>query len=309
MAKEKKNVVIDGYTYYNVDVSNYNGSYTLRSSGIAQVVRQYIKRKYGDIKVWVRTREFSGGSAVDIYLWQVPDMWYQDIDSFADKFGKYNADPYSDYWKGKDASVKLEDGTSISNFSPYMHVHNSPPWDAKEKDMTPPTYSEKQTKTTKKTFSRKSPKRTNDLEGFELIQDCGNGWKIYRGQPKTYNLYVLIKDESVPPNREQWAEIKGDLLDVGFQWKSMNQRFERWSLPLVPMYEIERTCTIMQRYFPTSEPTTSEEPMPTPQHENEEADVAKFISDLQVLLNVLEDETEKQELEQFISDLKLSFEI
>ena len=88
----------------------------------------------------------------------------------------------------------------------------------------------------------------------------------------------------------------------------MNQRFERWSLPLVPMYEIERTCKIMQRYFPTFQPTTSEEPLP-PSEQEEEVDIAKFISDLQILLDVSEDEIEKQELQQFISDLKLSFEI
>jgi hypothetical protein len=252
MAKEKKNIVLDGYTYYNIDVSvGYGNKYYLPSSGISQIIRQFIKRMYGDIKVWVRTSQFAGGSSVDVYLWNVPDEWYKKINDFANSFGMYNADPYSDYWKGKGVDAKLEDGTIISNASPYMNVRNSPPWDAKEKEMTPPSYEEKKTKSlpTKKDFTKKGKFKDKGLDGFELVKDCNNGWKIYKGKPKTVFLYLLVKDKDVPPNREEWANIKGDLLEVGFQWKSFDQRFVRFSFEELTDEDLEKTCKIMQVYF------------------------------------------------------------
>jgi hypothetical protein len=86
--KAKKDIIINGVTYKGIQLSEFNGKYDIDTAGISMVIRQFIKNNYGDIKNWVRSRSFAGGSSVDVYLWNVPSDWYGAINSFADSFGK-----------------------------------------------------------------------------------------------------------------------------------------------------------------------------------------------------------------------------
>jgi hypothetical protein len=251
MAKEKKDLIILGETYKNIDVSTYGGSYTLDTTGIAQVIKQYVKNNYGDIKVWAKSRSFAGGSSVDIYLWNVPTEWFKKIDDFAESFGKYNEyDGGDGIWKGRDVSAKLTDGTIISNWSPYVHVNNKPPYGSKEYDMPPPNY-EDMPKPKKKEYKGKFEKKGakfSPTDNLDLILDCGNGWKIYVGKPKEKYLYKAVKDEGTEPNREKWAEIKSDMLEVGFQWNWKDATFIRWATNADDTIQ-QMACNVLSKYW------------------------------------------------------------
>ena len=251
MAKEKKDLIILGETYKNIDVSTYGGSYTLDTTGIAQVIKQYVKNNYGDIKVWAKSRSFAGGSSVDIYLWNVPTEWFKKIDDFAESFGKYNEyDGGDGIWKGRDVSAKLTDGTIISNWSPYVHVNNKPPYGSKEYDMPPPNY-EDMPKPKKKEYKGKFEKKGakfSPTDNLDLILDCGNGWKIYVGKPKEKYLYKAVKDEGTEPNREKWAEIKSDMLEVGFQWNWKDATFIRWATNADDTIQ-QMACDVLSKYW------------------------------------------------------------
>lgn len=272
MAKEKIDVVIDGMTFKGIQVSNWGNKYNIDTAGIAQIIRQYIKNKYGNIKVWARSRSFAGGSSVDVNLWNVPDEWYRDIASFVNSFGKeldYSGGDPDGYWRGKSVDAFTTDGTIVANYSPYMSVSNTPPWDAKEKDMTPPDYSKSLPKkssgrTTKKGFRKFGEKKT---EGFEFVESCLNGWKLFVKQvensSKPYN-YRLIKDYEIKPvGKEQFYALKGDMLDVGFAWSVKAQCFEMFSSTSITGEQFSNACGVLRKYFPMTETPPTEATPPT----------------------------------------------
>jgi hypothetical protein len=263
MPKEKLNVIIDGITYEDVLTSvykNYNGKleYTIDTSGINQIIRQYIKNKYGAIKVWARLNRFAGGTSIGIDLWEVPYDWYQDISSFANKFGKYHVyDGYGDgYWRGNKVGATLKDGTPVGNDSPYVSVGNEPPYNAKERDMTPPDYTEKKKIPEKKEYKggfKSKFKKESKTEGFEHIYTCGNGWKVFLKYEAPKYTYRVVKDYNVKPvGKEQFYELKGDMLQGGFEWSVKAQCFERNTIGLKLEREFfeQIVCNILSKFFP-----------------------------------------------------------
>jgi len=247
MAKEKKDLIIFGETYKNIDVNTYGGSYTLDTTGIAQVIKQYVKNKFGDIKVWAKSSSYSMGSSINIYLWNVPQEWYKQVKDFAQKFGQYNEyDGGDGIWKGRKVDAQLTDGTKIGNWSPIIFVNNTPPYGSKEEDMPPPNYNEKPTPK-KKEYQRKGGKYS-PTDNLDLVLDCGNGWKIYVGKPKEKYLYNVVKDGDTQPNREQWAEIKSDMLEAGFMWGYKSGTFQRWTT--MPDDTIpQKACDVLSKYW------------------------------------------------------------
>lgn len=258
MPKEKINVVIDGVTYKNIDVYNWNGKYDISTTGVAQIIKQFVKNNYGDIKVWGKSDSYSGGSSVNIYLWNVPQEWYKKVDEFADRFGMYHEyDGGDGYWRGKSVGAYDEKGNPIGNSSPYMHVYNKPPYGAKEEDMTPPNY-EEQPKPKKKEFERKGAK-FSPTDNLDLILDCGNGWKIYVGKPKEKYLYNVVKDKDTKQNKEQWAEIKADMLEAGFQWGYKSGTFQRWTTKPDDTLP-QQACNVLSKYWASSSQPKKETP-------------------------------------------------
>jgi len=253
MAKIKKDIIVFGETYKNIDVYEYRTPYDVSiyidTTGIAQIIKQYIKNKYGDIKVWAKSSKYSMGSRISVYLWNVPREWFLDIKEFADRFGKYidysSGDPDGNFY-GKNVNATLIDGTKIENDSPYINVDNKPPYDSKEYDMTPPNY-EDMPKTTKKEYQRKGGKYS-PTDNLDLVLDCGNGWKIYVGKPKEKYLYNVVKDKDTKQNKEQWAEIKADMLEAGFMWGYKSGTFQRWTT--MPDDTIpQKACDVLSKYW------------------------------------------------------------
>ena len=249
MAKEKIDVVIDNVTYKNIDVTDWRGTqdYDITTSGIAQIIKQYVKNNFGDIKVWAKSNSYSGGSSVTVYLWKVPEDWYDKVNDFAERFGMYNEyDGGDGIWRGRKIGATTTNGKPVGNYSPYMSVVNTPPWDSKESDMPPPNYNEKSTPK-KKEYERKGGKYS-PTDNLDLVLDCGNGWKIYVGKPKEKYLYNVVKDADTQPNREQWAEIKADMLEAGFMWAYKSGTFQRWTT--MPDDTIpQKACDVLSKYW------------------------------------------------------------
>jgi len=264
MAKIKKDIIVFGETYKNIDVYEYRTPYDVSiyidTTGIAQIIKQYIKNKYGDIKVWAKSSKYSMGSRISVYLWNVPREWFLDIKEFADRFGKYidysSGDPDGNFY-GKNVNATLIDGTKIENDSPYINVDNKPPYDSKEYDMTPPNY-EDMPKTTKKEYQRKGGKYS-PTDNLDLVLDCGNGWKIYVGKPKEKYLYNVVKDKDTKQNKEQWAEIKADMLEAGFMWGYKSGTFQRWTT--MPDDTIpQKACDVLSKYWGGASQPKAENP-------------------------------------------------
>jgi len=272
MAKTKRDVRIDGVIYKDIQVSEYAGKFDIDTAGVAQIMRQYVKNKYGNIKVWARINKFAGGSSVGVDLWNVPNDWYNDINTFADRFGMSNvSDGYGGdgYWRGSQVGATLIDGQPVGNYSPYMSVSNTPPWDAKERDMTPPDYSkslpEKSNSGAKKGFKKFGEKKT---EGFALVKSCGNGWNLFlkkeENSEKPYN-YRLIKNYAVKPvGKEQFYALKGDMLEVGFLWSVKAQCLEYSRFNEIPESTIKNACGVLSKYFPITETIPTEDLPPPP---------------------------------------------
>jgi hypothetical protein len=307
MAKEKIDIVINGMTFKGIQAANWGGRYNIDTAGIAQIIRQYVKNKYGDIKVWARSRSFAGGSAVDVNFWAIPDEWYRDIESFADSFGKYNEyDGGDGVWRGKNVNAVTTDGKIVGNYSPYIHVSNTPPWDAKERDMTPPDYSKSLPKKSSgsKGYKKFGEKKT---DGFIFSESCLNGWKLFSkyadNMPKPYH-YRLVKDYEVKPvGKEQFYALKGDMLEVGFAWSVKAQCFEMFSRTAISGETFSNACAVLRKYFPmTEEPKKEEETLPT---QTEEVNLEQLLNDMAILLDLEEDAVKRAELEQYISDLQI----
>jgi hypothetical protein len=277
MSKEKIDLIIDGNTYKGIETNVYqkrDGStnYSIDTAGITQIIRQYVKNKYGAIKVWARLSRFAGGSSIGVDLWNVPNEWYEDVYSFANRFGKYNEpDGYGGdgYWRGKNVGATLIDGTPIENASPYVSVGNTPPWNAKERDMTPPDYSKSLPKKSdsgaKKGFKKFGEKKT---EGFALVKSCGNGWNLFlkkeENSEKPY-IYRLIKDYAVKPvGKEQFYALKGDMLEVGFLWSVKAQCFELLRFNIITDDKRSAACEVLKKYFPITETIPTEDLPPPP---------------------------------------------
>jgi hypothetical protein len=249
MAKQKIDIVIDGITYKNIDiyVSSFGGGYMIDTTGIAQIMRQYVKNNFGDIKVWVRSDSYANGSSVNLYLWNVPKEWYNQVKDFAERFSRYDS---GNGWRDKKIGAFTTDGKDVDNFSPIMFVYNKPPYDSKESDMTPPNY-EDMPKPKKKEYKGKFEKKGakfSPTDNLDLILDCGNGWKIYVGKPKEKYLYNVVKDGDTQPNREQWAEIKSDMLEAGFMWGYKSGTFQRWTT--MPDDTIpQKACDVLSKYW------------------------------------------------------------
>jgi len=272
MAKTKRDVRIDGVIYKDIQVSEYAGKFDIDTAGVAQIMRQYVKNKYGNIKVWARINKFAGGSSVGVDLWNVPNDWYNDINTFADRFGMSNvSDGYGGdgYWRGSQVGATLIDGQPVGNYSPYMSVSNTPPWDAKERDMTPPDYSKSLPKKSdsgaKKGFKKFGEKKT---EGFTLVKSCGNGWNLFlkkeENSEKPYN-YRLVKDYAVKPvGKEQFYALKGEMLNFGFLWSVKAQCFETHRFNEITDEKVITACKVLSEYFPITETIPTEDLPPPP---------------------------------------------
>jgi len=97
----------------------------------ANVVKQYVKKKYPNVVVSSSSDSFAGGNSVSIYISdeygrEVDNEIISDVQAFGSQFvyGKFNGmiDMYE--YSGKD--VKSDNGTDIKSGVKYLSVNNRP---------------------------------------------------------------------------------------------------------------------------------------------------------------------------------------
>ena len=97
----------------------------------ANVVKQYVKKKYPNVVVSSSSSSFSMGNSVDIYLSDeygngVDDSIVKDVDRFGSQFeyGQFNG--MIDMYENFDKDVQTDNGTEIDSGVKYLHVQNRP---------------------------------------------------------------------------------------------------------------------------------------------------------------------------------------
>lgn len=97
----------------------------------ANVVKQYVKKKYPNVVVSSSSDSFSMGNSVDIYLSDeygngVDESIVKDVNRFGSQFvyGKFNG--MIDMYEYNDKDVQTDNGTEIDSGVKYLHVNNRP---------------------------------------------------------------------------------------------------------------------------------------------------------------------------------------
>jgi hypothetical protein len=117
----------------------YDGDYIyLNAKYTASVIKQYVKKKYGNrLTVWSTSDVYSGGSSVRVQIWSkngspAPYEFQKDIQSFANslKAGSFNG--MEDIYEYNDEKLYTDNGTRIAGLPSYIFVENRPQWDTPE---------------------------------------------------------------------------------------------------------------------------------------------------------------------------------
>ena len=123
---------------------NYNdqNQIVIDCVGSGKMVKQYIKKMYPnhDLKVWVKSERYSGGSSLNIHLSKrdgskIDQEIYEDIKSFGKtlQMGTFNG--MIDMYELSDKVYHTNDGVEIEFFTKYVFVYNEPPFGSKEYEM------------------------------------------------------------------------------------------------------------------------------------------------------------------------------
>jgi hypothetical protein len=79
------------------------------------------------------------------------------------------------------------------------------------------------------------------------------------GKPKEKYLYNVVKDKDTKQNKEQWAEIKADMLEAGFMWGYKSGTFQRWTT--MPDDTIpQKACDVLSKYWGGASQPKAENP-------------------------------------------------
>lgn len=104
----------------------------------ASVIKQYVKKKYGDrITVWSTSEVYSGGSSVRVNIWSkngspAPLSIYEDIKAVGNSMVAGHFDGMYDIYEYNSPDLKSEKGTDLKYFPSYVFVTNDPKWDSPE---------------------------------------------------------------------------------------------------------------------------------------------------------------------------------
>lgn len=116
----------------------YEGKYVyLNAKNTAVVIRQFIKNNFPQIKAWVTSDLYSGGSSVRVNMCRtngqlVPYEWEKEINTFTNslKAGSFNG--MEDIYEYRDEKLYTDNGTRIAGLPSYIFVDNKPQWDTPE---------------------------------------------------------------------------------------------------------------------------------------------------------------------------------
>lgn len=100
----------------------------------ASIIKQYVKRKYPHIVMWVASSRYSGGSSVSCNIARkdgevVSEAEYQEISNFAENFRSGTFNGMIDSFEHRTDNPLTDNGTPISFYTSYLFVNNFAPWD------------------------------------------------------------------------------------------------------------------------------------------------------------------------------------
>jgi len=281
--------------------------------------RQQLKEAFPDYKFSVRRENYSG---ITVTILEGSTQLLEEGENY-ENVNVYSIDRgYADRPKVKEVLQKIYSIINEGNkyretgdygtqpdFYVYLYIGES---DKKPYKYVPNKTERSGKKEYKGGFKNKFSKESKTA-GFELVYNCGNGWKVYRktiseGEVPKYD-YRVIKDYEVKPvGKEQFYAMKGDMLESGFQWSVKAQCFERSNVPfgLKDSFLESSVCGVLGKYFPKIGEAKSEAPTETPQPESTptEMNLDQYIDDMQMLVELETDEEQRLSLLQYVNDLQ-----
>jgi hypothetical protein len=112
----------------------YKGKYIyLNAKNTAVVIRQYIKNNFPQIKAWVTSDVYSGGSSVRVNICRTngqtaPYEWDKAINRFCNSLKAGSFDGMTDMYEYNDDKLYTDNGTRIAGLPSYIFVENRPQW-------------------------------------------------------------------------------------------------------------------------------------------------------------------------------------
>jgi len=112
----------------------YEGKYIyLNAKNTAVVIRQYIKNNFPQIKAWVTSDVYSGGSSVRVNMCRkngqlVPYEWEKEINAFTNSLKAGSFDGMYDIYNYREDKLHTDNGTRIAGLPSYIFVDNKPAW-------------------------------------------------------------------------------------------------------------------------------------------------------------------------------------
>jgi hypothetical protein len=105
----------------------------LNAKNTAVVIRQYIKKNFPQVKAWVTSDVYSGGSSVRVNMCRkngqlVPYEWAKDIESFTNSLKAGSFDGMYDIYNYREDKLTTDNGTRIAGLPSYIFVDNKPAW-------------------------------------------------------------------------------------------------------------------------------------------------------------------------------------
>jgi len=137
------------------EVLREDGKYIyLNAKHTATVIRQFIKNKFPQLKAWVTSDVYSGGSSVRVNICRTngqlaPYEWEKEINSFTNSLKAGSFDGMYDIYEYREDKLTTDNGTRIAGLPSYIFVENRPAWGSVEywlrewKDFDADTYSDR----------------------------------------------------------------------------------------------------------------------------------------------------------------------
>jgi hypothetical protein len=109
----------------------------LNAKHTAVVIRQFIKKNYPQLKAWVTSDVYSGGSSVRVNVCRkngqlCPYEWEKEINSFTNSLKAGSFDGMYDIYEYREDKLTTDNGTRIVGLPSYIFVENRPKWGSVE---------------------------------------------------------------------------------------------------------------------------------------------------------------------------------
>ena len=105
----------------------------LNAKHTATVIRQFIKKNFPQLKAWVTSDVYSGGSSVRVNICRTngqsaPYEWEKEINSFTNSLKAGSFDGMYDIYEYREDKLTTDNGTRIAGLPSYIFVENRPAW-------------------------------------------------------------------------------------------------------------------------------------------------------------------------------------